>query len=63
MKYTDKEFIALLISFWLFMLAIVCQIIWDLPTDEQLMYASIVWMIAACASGLYGWYLESKDEV
>ena len=63
MKYTEKEFVALLISMALFMLAIVWQIIFGYPTDEQLAVVGVVWIIAACVSGTYSWYLQSKDEV
>ena len=61
MKYTDKEFIALVISFFLFMVAIGWQWMFGYPTDSQLAFASIVWMVAACISGLYSWYLEKDD--
>ena len=63
MKYEDKEFIALFTSFWLFMIAIVCQMIWGWPTDRHLFWVSIVWLVVGCVSGLYSWYLDSKDEI
>jgi hypothetical protein len=63
MNYITKEFIALFISFWLFMLAALCQWIWGWPTEQHLFYASAIWLIAACISGVYGWHLENKDEV
>ena len=61
MKYEDKEFIVLMISWVVFMLATLCQMIWGWPNDQYLFYASCIWLVAACISGVYSWYLETKQ--
>ena len=59
MKYEDKEFIALIISWVAFMCAGLSSWLWDWPTNQHFFYVSCIWLVAACVSGLYSWYLET----
>ena len=61
MTYSDKEFIVHLILFWVMILIMVLEEFFEFITDKQFAYVALVWIIALCATSLYGWYLERKE--
>lgn len=61
MTYNDKEFIVHLILYWVIMLAIAIQWIFNWPSDQQLTYFTIGWLIIMCVTGMYRYHIESKD--
>jgi hypothetical protein len=57
----DKEFIIHFVLFWVMILAIVIQCIFDWPTDRQLTYFTLSWFAILCGTSLYRAHLEFKD--
>ena len=58
----DKEFLVHFVLFWVMILAIIIQYIFDWPTDKQLGYFTMGWLIAVCGTSLYRAHLESKKD-
>ena len=57
----DKNFILHFVLFWLYMLLIVSEWIFGWPTDNQLGYIGIGWIVLMIVTSLYAWHLEARD--
>lgn len=62
MKPDDKNSIAHIVIFWVFMILILSEWMFGWPTNNQLTYISVVWLISMCVLSLYVWHLESKQD-
>jgi hypothetical protein len=58
----DKNSLVHIGLFWVFMILVATEWIFGWPTNDQLSYIAVVWLIGMCCSSLYACHLESKKD-
>jgi hypothetical protein len=58
----DKNSIAHIVLFCIFMICVLSEWMFGWPTNDHLTYISVVWLVGMCVSSLYVWHLESKQD-
>jgi hypothetical protein len=56
----DKNSLVHIVLFWIFMILVLTEQSFGWPTNNQLSYICIVWLIGMGCSSLYVSHLESK---
>ena len=44
------------------MILVVTEWMFGWPTNDQLSYIAVIWLVYMCCSSIYLWHLESKQD-